>query len=376
MKTENKVSIPRWHYRDVQMDAQDILKGASNGVGIRGAMINYLTERKNALPDGTTPASAVDAILRTVDGFAVAKNEAKSVEDVKNALRDAVSGMETSQALRYLATLDCMFSVCDAQVNGDGKVPSADEIKEQIRAAVAGAGEADVATRIDALAEKVMGNSLKAYVYATGLNELKELAATPEDGDSGMSQETAERIHAAICADVDKIDVYAATACACYGRILDGKVPGVPKENIDAGIMTALVVAGMEKASILVRLARGEIDAELAKEMLDALWRTFKWVLITLVQAVMIIAVADFTMWAIPSALLWLMTTAYVLPVIGLIIGVVVAVECHDDIKGAINWLCGVVGALARLVGKGVVWVKDVVAGNTAPVPNPAPAAC
>ena len=103
------------------------------------------------------------------------------------------------------------------------------------------------------------------------INELKELAATPEDGDSGMSQETAERIHAAICADVDKVDLYAATACACYGRILDGKVPGVPKENIDAGIMTALVVAGMEKASILVRLARGEIDAELAKEMLDAL---------------------------------------------------------------------------------------------------------
>jgi hypothetical protein len=140
--------------------------------------------------------------------------------------------------------------------------------------------------------------------------------------------------------------------------------------------MTALVVAGMEKASILVRLARGEIDVELAKEMLGALWRTFKWVLIKLIQAVTIIAVADFAIWAIPSALLWLMTTAYVLPVIGLIIGVVLAVECYDDIKEAIDWLCGVVGSLTRLVGKGVACVKDVVVGNTASVSNSTPVVC
>ena len=376
MNKENKVAIPRWHYRDVQADVQSILKGAAGDAGIRGAMVGYLAERKDALPEGTTPESAVDTILKAVDGFAAAKSATKSADDVKAALRTAVAEMDTNQALRYLVLLDCTFAALDARMNGDGKVPSAEEVKNQVLAAVEGAGDSDVAARIDALAEKVTGDSLKAYVFAAGLDEMKALAEVQDPSETGMSQAMAERIHAALGAGVDKADVYAATACACYGRILDGKIPGMPKENMDVGAMTALVVAGMEKASILVRLARGEIDAEMAKEMLEAVWRALKVVLIAAVQAVMIIAVADFAIWAIPSALFWLMTTAYVLPVIGLVIGVVAAITCHDDIKGVIDWLAGAVSSLARLLGKGICWAKDAVTGNGAVAANPAPAAC
>ena len=75
--------------------------------------------------------------------------------------------------------------------------------------------------------------------------------------------------------------------------VLDGKIEGVSPDKLDVGVMTALVVAGMEKASILTRLARGEIDSELAVKMLSALSRTLKWLLVTILQVIAAVCLFD-----------------------------------------------------------------------------------
>lgn len=363
---KNKFNRPRWYARDVQARVGEILGRAPEAGGVRGAMVAFLEARRDKLPEGTEPAAAVETILRSVDAFAVANEEGRTSEDVRKALQESVAEMSDAQALAFLTALESAFRACDAQGATGSRIPSAEVLSAQIRQALDGASPDALAARIDALAALIEGDSLKAYVFATGNEELKD-AILEGDVKETVDPEVAERLHEAIANGTGKADAYAATACAVYGMVLEGKVPGLEAKDVNVEVMTALVVAGQEKASVLTRLARGEIDAELAHELLEALGRALKWILVKALQAAVV--VGTFVSAAVTvGAFGW---AAYAGPIllISLIVGVTAAMSMGEDFEEVVDVLVELAEAAFALVGSGLKWVWDKVAGvaETAP---------
>ena len=262
--------------------------------------------------------------------------------------------MEQPKALAFLAVLEATFRSCDVNATAENKIDE-EKLVEAIRKAVETGENDDVASRIDRLAEMILGDSLSAYVFAEGNSDMQYLIQNQEKADE-IDQKTVSMLYEAILARREKAEAYAATACACYGMVLDGKVKDVSATNLDAGVMTALIVGGMEKASILTRLARGEIDAEVAKALLDGLARALKWILVKAIQATLIVGV----MWAvggIVSSSAWMIAAGGVFMTIGLLVGVGAALELEEDFEAAVDFLGKMVETAAKRVCNAVVWV-------------------
>jgi len=354
INNSNKVKCPRWHYRNVQQEVKNILDRAKEGGDLKAAMVAYINERQERLPVGVTAETAVDSILKTVDGFTVAHEEGRTSEDIKLLLQESVAEMDQPKALAFLAVLEATFRSCDVNATAENKIDE-DKLIEAIKKAVETGEGDDVASRIDRLAEMILGDSLSAYVFAEGNSDVQYLIQNQEKAEE-IDRKTASLIYEAILAKREKAESYAATACACYGMVLDGKVKGVSSTNIDAGVMTALVVGGLEKASILTRLARGEIDAEVAKALLDGLVRALKWILVKAIQATFIVGV----MWAVGglvSSSAWMMAAGGVFLTIGLLVGVGAALELEENFEAAVDFLGKMVESAAKRVCNAVVWV-------------------
>lgn len=330
MKNDYSVNTPCWYYRDVQQGMQEILANAPKIGSLNDAMVEYLFRRSNGLPKGLTAADAVAKIRESVDGFMVAHEEGRSSEDVRDRLRSVVGEMDGRQAIVYLTLLETTFRACDAKALGCDGIPSADELGEKILSAAQEATPAEIDSRVDALAEAITGDSLKAYVFVTGNDELKDLVSRYQE--VAQRTELQERIYDALCSDVKKGEVFAAVACACYGMILEGKISGVSAENLDVGVMTNLVVAGLEKASILTRMSRGEIDMELAKEMLAALSRVVKWILVKALQLA-VVGGAFLSAGSLAVCLELIAPTAGLVMLIGVIVGVTAAISMQETFE-------------------------------------------
>ena len=380
MKNENlnNVSIPRWHYRDTQVDVKTILEEARNLGSLREAMVNYLNLKKDKLPEGMTVEQAVDSILNTSREFSSAVTDGKTVDDIKDTLCESIKEMDSKQAIVYLATLEVLFRSCDSTATG-GSVPNPEKLQQEFQEAAEDVSDADVTARIEKLAEMILGDSLTAYVYASGNAELASIIKedVPVDID-GISEEAAFNIHNVIVDNSKKTELYAVTACVCYGMVLDGKIEGVSAANLDAGVMTALVAAGQEKASILMRLIRGEIDKELAVDLLAALGKALKWTIVKLFQgliflsastigAITIGAILGFLGFVLSSG--WWILAIWTLACVG---GFFIARDSKESIEDAIDLLnCLTMGAMALICGavswcweKGKALVKSTTQRN------------
>lgn len=355
MNAEKKtVKPPRWHYRDVQAGMSAILEKIPEAGSLKAALVATLEPRKDKLPEGQTAETAVDAILGAVDGFVVAHEQHKTGADIRKQLEEKVSKMDNAQAMTYLAMLEATFEACDLKADGADKVPTVEEIQARVRRAAAEPG--DIAARIDATVAKIEGDSLATYVFATGNDALGGLVREQGNVAAGLSPDLAERVREAMTTGVRKSEAYAAAACTVYGMILDGKVPGVMAKDADVKVMTTLVAAGMEKASILTRLVRGEIDAEMAKDLLDALVKALKWCLVAALEVATVIGMVAVVAWAVPAAFVWLITTSNALLALGLVVGIVTAVSCTDDYQGAVDFLEKAVKAVVRGIGRICAW--------------------
>ena len=357
----NDITIPRFHYRDVHNEAVAILETARTAGSVKAAMVDYLLKRKEGLPEGLTAEAAVGKILESVDGFAAAHEDCKTRKDIADAIREAIAEMDGRQALAYLAFLEETFAFCDVKAVNDGKAFDAEAFGRRIKEIVDNAAEGELQARIDTLAAKIEGDSLLAYTFAGGNEDLAAIAKSGGFAD-GVSAESAEAIREAVEGRVSKAELYAATACACYGAILDGKVEGVDPNNVDAGVMTALVVAGLEKASIIRRLLRGEIDEEMARSLLAALSRTLKWVLVKALQLLTLASVAIATMFLLNLAG-WIVASAPVLIAVGLMVGFWVAANAEEDIEGAVEFLGGLVDIALKTICDAFKWVWDKARG-------------
>lgn len=343
MKTN--VKIPRWFYRDVHVAASHIRENAMT-LGIREAMLKYILQRKDRLPEGMTADAAVDQMLTAVDGFAVAHSEGKTQDDIKRAIQAAIADMEQSQALAYLASLEVTFCACDVSA-ANKWLPDVESIQEQIRDAVDGAAAGAVEDRIAKLAEMLQGNSLAAYVYAAGNDEVKDLVKGANVA-AVVSVGVATQIHYAMLSAAGKAEIYAANVCAVYGMILDGKIAGISPDLLDVRVMTALVVAGMEKASIFTRLARGEIDRELALELLSVLSRTLKWILVTILQ---VLAAGTFFMF------FHMMSSSVIFLSLGLVAAVCIAIALQDEFEEVLDFIEVATAAAITFVCSAIAWV-------------------
>ena len=380
MKNENlnNVSIPRWHYRDTQADVKLILEEARNLGSLRMALVNYLSAKQDKLPAGMTVEKAVDSILSTSSEFASVVTDGKTVDDIQDMLRENIKEMDSKQAIIYLAALETVFRSCDSVATG-GSVTNPEKLQQELLEAAEDVEDSDVITRIEKLAEMILGDSLTAYIYASGNAELASIIKEDVTVDiNGISEEAASHIHNVIMDNSKKTELYAVTACVCYGMVLDGKIEGVSAANLDAGVMTALVAAGQEKASILMRLIRGEIDKELAVDLLAALGKALKWTIVKLFQgliflsastigAITIGAILGFLGFVLSSG--WWFFAIWTLACIG---GFFIARDSKESIEEAIDLLnCLTMGAMALICGavswcweKGKALVKSTTQRN------------
>ena len=363
MKNEQQrtISIPRWHYRDTRAEVEAIFKDAEALGGLRAALVAYLRKRQERFPEGMTAESAVGTILETANGFAVAHQEGKTAEDIKEELRGAIAEMEPRQAAVYFAALEATFRSLDRTV-ADGETPGAEALRNEITAAAENTSENEIPERIEAIAEMILGDSLNAYVYASGNGDLAELIqekVTAESSD--VTADTANRIHAMLLDDKKKAELYAATACVCYGMVLDGRIEGMSATDLDARVMTVLVAAGMEKASILTRLARGEIDQELALEMLAVLARTVKWFLVSILQVMVSLTggVIGAVAIGISLALLGITLSGWWLLAIGFLVGVCISMECEEPIERFVDFLGYLIKTALQYIGTAAEWCRE-----------------
>ncbi len=349
----NNITIPRFHYRDVHGEAVAILETAKTAGSVKAAMVDYLLKRKESLPEGLTAEAAVGKILESVDGFAAAHEDGKTRKDIADAIREAIAEMDGRQALAYLAVLEETFRACDIKAVNDGSAFDPEAFGRMVKETVDSAAEGEVQARIDALAGMIEGDSLLAYTFAGG-NE--DLAAIAKSGFAdGVSAEDAEAIREAVEGRVSKAELYAATACACYGSILDGKVEGVDPKHVDASVMTALVVAGLEKASILGRLLRGEIDEEMAQSLLSALSRTLKWVLVKALQVCAGLLAMEGVILAL-TGMTWIASSSLFLLVAGVTAGFVMMCAVEDDCEGIVDFLGDLTAFAVKTVWGALKW--------------------
>ena len=347
------ITIPRFHYRDVHGEAVAILETARTAGSVKAAMVDYLLKRKESLPEGLTAEAAVGKILESVDGFAAAHEDGKTRKDIAEAIREAIAEMDGRQALAYLAVLEETFRVCDIKAVNDGNAFDAEAFGRIVKEIVDNAAEGEVQERIDLLAEKIEGDSLLAYTFASG-NE--DLAAIAKSGFAdGVSEEDAEAIREAVEGRVSKAELYAATACACYGSILDGKVEGVDPQTVDASVMTALVVAGLEKASILRRLLRGEIDEEMARSLLETLSRTLKWILVKALQFCVGVLAMEGVILAL-TGITWIASSSLFLLVAGVTAGFVMMCAVEEDCEGIVDFLGALTAVAVKTVWGALKW--------------------
>lgn len=362
---KTQVSIPRWHYRDTQIAVNEILMQAEEKGNLQAAMVEFIQQRQDKLPEGITAEEAVANILQAVDGFTLAHSAGKSIDDIKAALQSAVKEMNTQQALAYLTALETTFRVCDLGASDVAQVPSAEELQAEIKQAIDGASGDDVSARIERLADAIIGDSLKTYIYASGNEELTGIFSEMQsiDASGGLDDAAAARLRAMLSNKAEKTKVYAATACACYGAILDGKVNGMSADKVDIGVMTSLVVAGMEKSSILMRLARGEIDMALACDLFNALIRCLKWVLVKFFQASILLIGSTLGLIAVDSifALIGITLSSWILFPMAFIIGTVFAI----DSKATIEQVLGTISSLAAIVTRFAARVLSCVWNKT-----------
>lgn len=276
-----KIKLPRFFYRSVQSEANSIAEDCAKCGNAKSAIGRYLSTLADKMPAGMTVEKAAAAISDTAGQYCKHLAEHLTVEDVKARIQESVASMDEKQAFVFVATLEATFDACDRHAAQGDAIPVPEEFARRISDIVENPGEASLAERIDDLANSICGDTLKAAVFCTGKDQIVEMV---EDGTFG--DETRGMAAAALAQDgIEKADRYAFVAAAAYAKVLKGEVPGVTPEMANPEVIAILTSAGMEKAGILARFIRGEIDKELMLDLLEEVEVVAKFMLTLVFQA-------------------------------------------------------------------------------------------
>lgn len=353
---KSTVKTPRFFYRDVQADLLAIQQVATDLNSPREAMTQYIHGYADKLPDDMTVNGVVESILSTAYEFCNAEGRVTE-DDCRKEIETAIAGMDEDKAYAYLAALSAMMTVCTANAVPDKNIliPTPDELKVEIARTLECPGNKTVAERIDQLVDEISGNTLHAFVYAEGNNAVMEALNDEAFVSENCGTAVAEVLENAF----SKADNYAMIACACYGQIVKGRIDGVTAENANPQIIALLVAAGASKGSILKRLMRGEIDRDLAMELLGKLEAAIKWVLTIILQ----VCVSFMVLWFVLELIKILEVTGIIAAsvfTVGYLLAVftgLAAEEDAQDLAEILTWLAKTAIVLPFKLGKMVVSV-------------------
>lgn len=281
MKNLRAPHAPRFYYKKVQQRVSETQKLATELGDVNEAMKQRLAPYADRLPEHSTER-IINQIYKTTRTFLEAEDARCSSDDIHTLLTNIVSTLPEEDAYTYLASLRATFIRLDANVDDRINMMSADDIQKEIEsnAAAAAASEHSLAEEIDSLVATIEGSSLKSFVFAAGNEQIIEMIN--ED-----PQDVAFAVIDVLDNGFAKADNYAMVTCACYEMILEGQIDGLNIENADPQVVATLVSVGLSKGSIIRRLLRGEIDKEMAMELLHHVENALKWVFAKLYQAFM-----------------------------------------------------------------------------------------
>lgn len=321
----NNISIPTFFYRDIQQNVLEIQNAATQLGSVKEAMRQYLAPHADKLSAEHTVDQIIDQISETTRAFCDAEARITQ-EDIRQKLEEAVGACTEEEAFCYLSMLEATFTALDASADNRMKMMSADDIKAEIEKSAANPGDTSLAERIDQMVDTISQDGLKAFVFAGGNDQILR-AVSQKDQNEG-----AQTVANVLNDSFEKTDHYAMVACACYGQIINGKIEGITAENADPRMVAMLVSAGLSKGSILKRLFRGEIDMEMAKELLGHVENAIKWVLATLYQ--IFLGSVVFTALVSFIALLEISSTfCTILLALATVLSIGIALYADDDAK-------------------------------------------
>ena len=279
MMQKNNVQIPRFFYRDTQKAMAEIQASIEQCGSVREAMTQRIAPYAGLLPEEYTAEQVIKQIEETASMFCAAEAQITS-KDIRSKLKEAIGQYTEEEAFYYLSILETTVSAMDASADDRLILPDAETIQAEIEEKLANPGELSLAERIDRLVDSFCENGMKTFVFAGGNDQILEAVRSDK-------AEAPQVVVELLNEGMEKADFYAMAACACYEQILQGKIDGVTAQNADPRMVTVLVSAGLSKGSILKRLMRGEIDRDLARDLLEKLELVVKWMLAVLYQVFM-----------------------------------------------------------------------------------------
>ena len=279
MMQKNNVQIPRFFYRDTQKAMAEIQASIEQCGSVREAMTQRIAPYAGLLPEEYTAEQVIKQIEETASMFCAAEAQITS-KDIRSKLEEAIGQYTEEEAFYYLSILETTVSAMDASADDRLILPDAETIQAEIEEKLANPGELSLAERIDHLVDSFCENGMKTFVFAGGNDQIREAVRSDK-------AEAPQVVVELLNEGMEKADFYAMAACACYEQILQGKIDGVTAQNADPRMVTVLVSAGLSKGSILKRLMRGEIDRDLARDLLEKLELVVKWMLAVLYQVFM-----------------------------------------------------------------------------------------
>ena len=279
MMQKNNVQIPRFFYRDTQKAMAEIQASIEQCGSVREAMTQRIAPYAGLLPEEYTAEQVIKQIEETASMFCAAEAQITS-KDIRSKLKEAIGQYTEEEAFYYLSILETTVSAMDASADDRLILPDAETIQAEIEEKLANPGELSLAERIDRLVDSFCENGMKTFVFAGGNDQIREAVRSDK-------AEAPQVVVELLNKGMEKADFYAMAACACYEQILQGKIDGVTAQNADPRMVTVLVSAGLSKGSILKRLMRGEIDRDLARDLLEKLELVVKWMLAVLYQVFM-----------------------------------------------------------------------------------------
>lgn len=279
MMQKNNVQIPRFFYRDTQKAMAEIQASIEQCGSVREAMTQRIAPYAGLLPEEYTAEQVIKQIEETASMFCAAEAQITS-KDIRSKLEEAIGQYTEEEAFYYLSILETTVSAMDASADDRLILPDAETIQAEIEEKLANPSELSLAERIDRLVDSFCENGMKTFVFAGGNDQILEAVRSDK-------AEAPQVVVELLNEGMEKADFYAMAACACYEQILQGKIDGVTAQNADPRMVTVLVSAGLSKGSILKRLMRGEIDRDLARDLLEKLELVVKWMLAVLYQVFM-----------------------------------------------------------------------------------------
>ncbi len=363
------MKTPRFFYKDVQGALIEIQQDAKDLNNPREAMTSFINRYADKLPADITVSSVVESVVSTSYEFCNAEGRVTEA-DCRKEIENAIASMDEDKAYAYLAVLSAIMTVCNANaVPGKNiQIPTPEKLKAEIARTVERSSDKSVAEHIDELVAEISNNTMNAFVYAEGNNAVIAALNDEKFVSDNCSSAVADVMENAFA----KADNYVMLACACYGQVLDGRIEGVTAETATPEIVAALVSAGASKGTILKRLARGEIDKELAMDMLSKVETALKWVMTKLLQFSVGYVTLGFILFLI-GVFEFTGAFASFLVSMGIIIAIGSAIDSKEDAQNFVDlltWLIKGAIALPFKLGKKIVSVimEKRTADTTVPV--------